>query len=178
MRINYLNCWNLIFVKCYQHFSLLLSSFHITVATAETQYPLPHYVHNHHHYLVDTDEYQWVQFFPSGVVQWHSFICTSMSDAILSDCPSAAICHTATTCNGILAGMFNLYCHTTNIHLWLCGRLHKIEGITFRAALVPYFLCIVHSIDTLSINYYSSLHSIFIYMFWFTQITVTKIPSS
>ena len=32
------------------------------------------------------------------------FICTSISDAILSDCPCAAICNAATTCNGILMG--------------------------------------------------------------------------
>ena len=30
-----------------------------------------------------------------------------------SDCPSAAVCHTATKCNGILVGWFNFYCHTT-----------------------------------------------------------------
>ena len=49
------------------------------------------------------------------------FRCTSMSDTILSDCPSDAICHTATTCNGILVGRFNLYCCATNIHLWCPG---------------------------------------------------------
>ena len=49
------------------------------------------------------------------------FVCTSMSDIILLDCPSAAICHTATKRNRILVGRFNLYCHTTNIHLWCCG---------------------------------------------------------
>ena len=48
-------------------------------------------------------------------------ICTSMSDAIVSDCPSAVICHMATTFNGILVGRFNFYCHTTNIHLWHYG---------------------------------------------------------
>ena len=40
---------------------------------------------------------------------------TSMSDAAVSDCPSAAICHTATKYNGILAGRFNPYCHTTDL---------------------------------------------------------------
>ena len=39
-----------------------------------------------------------------------------MSDAVLSDCPSSAICHTATTHNGILVGRFNLYCNTPS---WL-----------------------------------------------------------
>ena len=45
------------------------------------------------------------------------FIHISMSDTIVPDCPSAAIGYTATTCNGILVGRFDLYCHTTNIHL-------------------------------------------------------------
>jgi len=33
---------------------------------------------------------------------------TSMSDAIQSDCPSAAICGTATTCNRMLESRFGL----------------------------------------------------------------------
>ena len=49
------------------------------------------------------------------------FICTSMSDANLSDGPSAVICRTATKFNGILAGRFNLYCHATSIRLWRRG---------------------------------------------------------
>ena len=44
-------------------------------------------------------------------------ICASISDAILSDCSSAAICHTATKFNGMLAGWFSPYCRPTNIHL-------------------------------------------------------------
>jgi len=48
-------------------------------------------------------------------------IYTSMSNAFLSDCPSAAISYMATKWNGILMGSFNLYCHTTNIHFWDCG---------------------------------------------------------
>jgi len=38
--------------------------------------------------------------------------------SVLSDCPSAAICHIATTCHGILVGRFNLYCHSTNMTSW------------------------------------------------------------
>jgi len=38
------------------------------------------------------------------------FVCTSMSDTAVSDCPSAAICHTATTWDGVLVGRFHLYC--------------------------------------------------------------------
>ena len=48
--------------------------------------------------------------------QCQCFIHTSMSDTILSDCPSA-ICRIATKRNGILVGRFNLYCHATNICL-------------------------------------------------------------
>ena len=67
----------------------------------------------------DIDECQWVPFFS----EWRNsipllcFVCTSVSDAILSDCPSAAIYHTATKWNGILVERFNFYCHTTNICL-------------------------------------------------------------
>lgn len=42
------------------------------------------------------------------------FIHTSMLDGVLSDCPFAAICLMATKCNGLLAGRFVLYSHTTN----------------------------------------------------------------
>ena len=59
------------------------------------------------------------------------FIHTSTLVAMLSDCPSAAVCCMATTCNGILMGRFNLCCHTTNIWLWHCG-----QSIHFDAALV------------------------------------------
>ena len=45
-----------------------------------------------------------------------SFIYTTVSD-----CLSAAICHMATKCTGILVGMFNLYCHTTIICFWHHG---------------------------------------------------------
>ena len=45
------------------------------------------------------------------------FICTCISHTLLSDLPSAAICCTIATCNVILVGRFNLYCHTTNICL-------------------------------------------------------------
>ena len=41
---------------------------------------------------------------------------TSVSDTILSDFPSAAICLMATNSNGIFLRRFNLYCHITDIH--------------------------------------------------------------
>ena len=46
------------------------------------------------------------------------FIRPSMSDTTVSDCPSAATCHKATTCNGILVGRFS-----TNICLCIRPRL-------------------------------------------------------
>ena len=85
--------------------------------------------HSHCHHCrsvpptTSNDECQWVPFF----IAWRNsvthlcFICTSMSDAILLNCPSAAVCHMGTMYNGILMWKFNLYCHTANIHLWKCG---------------------------------------------------------
>ena len=49
------------------------------------------------------------------------FICISISDAVLSVCPSAAIWHVATKYKGILPGRFNIYCRITNFCLWCCG---------------------------------------------------------
>jgi len=68
-----------------------------------------------HEFSASINECQWVPFFCL------CFICTPISDAILSDCPSAAVCHTATTCNRMLVGRFNLYCHPTIIILCCCG---------------------------------------------------------
>ena len=66
---------------------------------------------------------QHAQFFPHEGLRWCIFalIYTSMSDAISSDCPSAAISHPATKCSGILVGRFILYCHIINICLRHCG---------------------------------------------------------
>ena len=61
------------------------------------------------------NECQWVPVFctqKNSVAHLYS-ICTSTSDAVVSDCPSAAIYHTATTCNRVLVGRYNLSCHTT-----------------------------------------------------------------
>ena len=55
---------------------------------------------------------------------------TSISDAILSDCTSAAICHMGSKCNGIIVGRFNLYCHSTNICLWHCGSVSGWRLVT------------------------------------------------
>ena len=66
------------------------------------------------------------------------FVCTSVSDTIVSDCPSAAICHVAAKCKGMLGRRFHLYCHTTNIHSDTVGQHNKIGGITFGSALVVF----------------------------------------
>ena len=71
------------------------------------------------------NEHQWMSmgaiFFSHGGMWWHlCFIRISMSDAILTDCPSAAICHTAAECNGILAGRFNVYYRSSKTCLWHC----------------------------------------------------------
>ena len=43
------------------------------------------------------------------------FMCTSMSDAILSDCLSAVICHMAATRNGKLVGRFTFHAEAKDL---------------------------------------------------------------
>ena len=69
-----------------------------------------------------------VTFFPHVGIQWHTFASSTlpchivrMPLVILSECPSAAICHTATKCNGILVGRVNPHCYTINTGLWCQG---------------------------------------------------------
>ena len=64
---------------------------------------------------------------------------TSMSDTIVSDRPSAAICRSATTRNGMLAGRFNLYCHPTNICLCHRGPKESNRRHYFRSS--PFNFC-------------------------------------
>ena len=67
---------------------------------------------------------------------WHvCFIRTSMSETILSDCPSAAICHTATNCNEVLAGRISLCCRTTICASDIMDQHSKTGRNTFRTAL-------------------------------------------
>ena len=75
-----------------------------------------------HQHSANISECPRVPFFLQGGISIPPlcFICTSMSEAVLSDCPSAAICCTTIKCNGMLVGRFNLYCHT-NICLWYYG---------------------------------------------------------
>ena len=94
----------------------------VTIASAKMHHPLPHCAHIHCLVSVNTQQ---MSMTVNGchcsciVSSPHlHFIHPFTSDAILSDCPSAAICHTTTTCSGILVGKFILCCHTTNIHFW------------------------------------------------------------
>ena len=100
----------------------------VTIVTAKIHHPPSHWAHIH--CLVSLnfsiDECQWVTFFAHGGIQFH--IHTSIWDTIASDCASAAICHTATTCNGILVGRFSPYCHITTICLWHIGPI-KLEAL-------------------------------------------------
>ena len=65
---------------------------------------------------------QWMRCFPCKGIQCHPFASSALPcHTILSEFPSAAICHTATTWNGISVGRFNLYCRTNTISLWSCG---------------------------------------------------------
>jgi len=92
--------------------------FTVAVGTAETRNPLPHCTHIQfglHRHSLNIDKCPRVQLFPHRGSQGHSFAPSpSISDAILSECPSATVCHTATPYKGILAGKFILRCRTTN----------------------------------------------------------------
>ena len=72
--------------------------------------------------------------------------------------PPAAICCTATKCNGILVGRFSLYCHTTNICFWCHGPTAKIGGINFGAVILIFFRCVYrYVIASVSLKRNSSL---------------------
>ena len=75
-------------------------------------------------------------FFLHGGIQWHIFaLCTSMSDAILSDYPSAAICRTATKCNGILVESSVSTATPPTSTSDFVGQHNKVGGIAFGAVL-------------------------------------------
>lgn len=65
-------------------------------------------------------------------------ICTSMSNAFLSNCSSAATCHTTIKFNGILVEMFSLYFYTTNIRALFVSQHNRIGGINFIALIVTF----------------------------------------
>ena len=73
-------------------------------------------------------------FFPQGGIRSLIFasISTSMSDAILSECPSAAICHMAPN---VGEGSTSAAIPPTSASDSV-GQHNKIGGITFRAALI------------------------------------------
>jgi len=99
---------------------------------------LSHCTHTHWLAFINVHGCQWVSFFST----WRNsmtHLCPthiSMSDALLSDCPSAAISHTARTRSSMLDRRFNLYCHNSNIHLWRRGKQNKISSTTFKGALI------------------------------------------
>jgi len=74
-----------------------------------------------HSAKVDECQCHWAPFFPLGGIHTFAPSALSMSDTNLSDRPSAATCHMATTWSRILVGRFDLYCHTINVHLRPCG---------------------------------------------------------
>ena len=91
-----------------------------------------------HKHSASTNECQWVPFFST---QWNSlthfcFIHTSVSDASLSDCPSAATCHTATEYNGILAGRLTSTAIPPTSTFGIMSQQNKVGGITLRAVLI------------------------------------------
>ena len=73
-------------------------------------------------------ECQCMTFFIHEGTKWH----TLMSDTILSECPSAVICHTTTKCNRMLAERFNLPISASEV----LGQHNKRGGITFGAVPV------------------------------------------
>jgi len=64
------------------------------------------------------------------------FIQTSVSEAILSDCPSAAICHAARRWNGISVEYSTFTTIPPTSTSFVVGQHNNIGGITFRAAFI------------------------------------------
>ena len=99
----------------------------VSLITAETHHPLPPHC-AHIHCLVSINVQQVSEcvtgcnlFCKEEFSAPLCFIRASTSDGILSECPSAAFCCMAMTCNGILVGRYNLYCYNTSIYLWWRG---------------------------------------------------------
>jgi len=85
------------------------------------------------------NEFQWVPLFLHGEIQLHtspSYTLPCLPHTILSDCPSAAICHTATKCYSILVGRFNLCCHSTIWHC-CCGPTLQNRTHSFQSSPHP-----------------------------------------
>ena len=107
-----------------------------------------------HKYSANIKKYQWVSFFFFFFLFMEEFndtLCstyTSMLEVILSDCPSASICHTASKYNGILTGKLIVCCHTpastSDVVIWH----NQIGCITFGAALV----CVCNSTNMMDLE--------------------------
>ena len=120
----------------------------IAVTAAEMHHPPPYCVHVHcsvSKYSASIDECQQLQFFPHEGIQWDAFLShVFMSDAFLSDCPSAAICltvvfflfHTALwNIGGKVWSLLPYQKHLSHLsHIVSCH--NKIAGITLRASLI------------------------------------------
>ena len=89
------------------------------------------------HPSVSINECQWLPFSLHGGIHWQTFASYTLpcQMSFLSDCPSATICHTATTQNRILVGRFKLYCHITSASD-VVSQQNQIGGINFRATLI------------------------------------------
>ena len=116
--------------------------FHVTVTIAETNQPTTslcsHPLLGPRKCLESIDECQWVSSFSTwrNSIPHLRFIHTSMSDAILSDCPSAAICHTATNVTEYWwEGSTSTAIPPTSVSD-VVGRHGKVGGFSFRAALI------------------------------------------
>ena len=90
-----------------------------------------------HQHSANVNECQWMPFFLHGGIQdfRRYFTRTFMSDTILSNCSSAAICHIATKYNSMLAeSSASTAIPPTSISN-VMGQHNKTEGITFGGAL-------------------------------------------
>ena len=130
-------------VGLFQHWwfydSMICSSFHgVTSVHGHLEYGLQlslqkyithtHCVHIHclvsmNVYSARIDVCQWVQYFLmeefSDISLLHTHFHVRCHSVRLSSC--CHLSHNKKKSNGILAGWFNLFCHTMNIHLWSCG---------------------------------------------------------
>jgi len=109
--------------------------FHIAVTAAETHHPWPHCAHIPfalYKRSASISECQWVPFFHVEEFISTPFLHTHFHVRChVVRLPLAAFCHTAAKWNEMLAGRFNIYCHTSNI----CQH-SKTGGITFGAVLI------------------------------------------
>ena len=101
----------------------------VAVTIAEMHHPPPHWTHIH--CLVPRNIQQ-------ALINWMAHLCTSMSDAHLSDCPSAAICHMATN---VMEYWWEGSTSTAVLPASASDVVgeHNIGDITFRAALIHNF---------------------------------------